>query len=237
MKMLWSSCRSQGEDNRSWVHYMAADFFTKVMALPPRIRPAPPPTKKKKPGVRGRAAKAKRASAGRKKKPFDIFKVVLAADAGRDSQKEKESFFDLHLKELSESELDKLKKKINRIRKNTLDGSQEHHVASRVDSFLQDAVNRRLQRSGKAITSLQMKVRKKLKKVKNIQGIVTNGTIRSVFDGVEKRSLDRFVEEFFQEEIVLYESKLAAHEIIPGRRKMTGKGFVRREVRFLLENH
>ena len=91
-------------------------FYNKVMSIPLKPGKVLPPLKKKAaPKKKGKTAKAKGIKVRPKIKSLDVFKVVMEADAGGESKERQEEFFELHLKELSRSQLDKMMKRIQRI--------------------------------------------------------------------------------------------------------------------------
>jgi len=116
----------------------------------PKPRPKRPKGKKPKP-PRHRAAP--------KIKPLDVFKTILNADAGTDSSRGKMKGA---LQALSESQLDKLEKIIQRLQRKVFKNTQERERHLKVCDQITDAIAKRKEESDKVVISIEMQIKQKI---------------------------------------------------------------------------
>jgi len=215
---------------------MISGFYSKVMSVSTKKIDKKLARKSKlKPKKKAKKQRIRRIKKTRIK-PRLVFRVVLEADAGGQSSRQQNAFFQAHLSDLSESELKRLKKKVEQIRRGYLKGSIEERDVAAADSFLTAVINQRLEKSHQSTLELKRRLIKKLKQFTSLKKVTIRGKLSRIHYRKENYSLRRFAHFYFSEIIEKYNYMQKEGNIIPERRHETGMGFVTRQIRYYLED-
>ncbi len=207
---------------------MGECFFTRVMSIPVApITRVNPNALDKRPTPE---TPAKRHS----KKAVDIFKIYLEPDAGGDPHSH-DSFYEEHLANLSEPELEALKKRVLLLRDRCLQGSDEHATMTRAHSFIESAVDKRLGLSEQYTAKLREMIRSKLSSLEPIDiKKSAKGELVVIIAETATMSLEEFVRTHFGEIIAEFEKLLARKKIVPKTSGTGGLSFVIEALRKLV---
>ncbi|GAB4233360.1 MAG: hypothetical protein Tsb0021_12340 [Chlamydiales bacterium] len=207
---------------------MRGNFYRRVMSIPlQRNRTQLPAQKRKKPmGGGGGGWKAKGIEAAADTEDLDVFKVVLSRDAGTESAPQQ--FFEIHLKNLSESQLRGLNKKIAKIRKRYLsqETAEEKNRASA--EWIMGIIDHKLIESDLYKAELCNAIKQHFKDFEDLKIVRNSKGSHVVIWKNKQEKLRSFVEKHFSEHVESYRELVKDGKIIPKRRNGSGIGFVSR---------
>jgi hypothetical protein len=207
-------------------------FYQRVMAI--ALRGGPPPKAKPKKGPKSKGKKPK--TPGFEVSPdvdaLDVFKTVLEGDAGAESSHQ--NFYSDHLSKLSKAKLKKLRRKINRVRDHYLEHPETNESITRVQDMVDSASEEQLRQSLSYEADIAERVRDHLDQLEIGRTKKRKKRIEFVEIEGEMISLNRLCRRYFQDEVEEFDRHLAEGRIIPDIQGLTGRGFVRKVIRYYL---
>lgn len=200
-----------------------SSFYNKVMGIQLK------PKSKFKPKGKGKSGKTPQFETNPDIEDLDVFLAILERDAGKESQHQKEDFFNIHLKNLSKSKLNKLTQKVEKVRDYCLVDEEKHQRLTSAHRVIDDAIQGRLRISESYEQEIRAKIQKKLKELFERQELKID-KMGQLYIKNKKTTLKKMINDYFQDEVNDYNFYVAQNLIIPERENRSGKTFVTNEI-------
>jgi hypothetical protein len=209
-------------------------FYQEVMSTPlAKVIPknTAPPAKNakgmiKSKGKKGEPKKLKGAFSADK---IDLFRTFLEADAGKEGEQQHHHFFEVNLKKLSQLELEKLSKKIDRLRSACLEESEDFQVMDSLYQRTLSAIEYKLRKSNQALEDVKKKIIAHLQPMLPLEAKIS-GPNTFVFTSSRCIRLAHFTKKHFSTFIEEYDQLVSTGVVIPAVREEKGIDFVKHTI-------